>query len=998
MRITTFLRATTLLVASLCFILTAFAQTRVITGRVTDERGNGIPGVTVTVKGTQTATQTASDGTYSISVPENGVLVFTSVGFTAMEMNTAGRTTVDAALATAQASLSEVVVIGYGTARRRDVTGAVGSVTAKDFNKGIQTSADQLIQGKVAGVQVVNNSGQPGGATTVRIRGASSIRAGNQPLFVIDGVPLDNSSPRPGGGNAGFGDRLPGTNPLNFINPNDIASIDVLKDASATAIYGSRGANGVVLITTKKGQSSTPRIEFNASAGVSNVMKRLEVLNGDEYRAGLKQYNLGTANDFGGNVDAFDEITRTALTQSYNVAVGSGTDIARYRFSLGYLDQEGIVRKTDLKKYTANLSGGFRFLESRRLGLDINITASQALDNMAPISNNAGFRGSLVGQALQWNPTKPLRRPNGTLDVDLGGDVLNPLGVSEAYNDVSKVTTLLASISPSFKITRGLEYRLLTSVNYGSGNRKVWVANFINLNDPLPIQRRVDAQGNVTNQGGHARLGNNESINWQVTNTLNYEKNITSNLFLNAVVGAEYLKYNNRNNFLSATGFPDLPYPYYDFFQATDPTRINHGFYVSPTTELQSYFGRATFNLNDRYLLTATLRADGSSKFGENNKYGYFPSFAAAWNISNEDFFSNTLGGFANNLKLRAGWGKTGNQEFPAGASQRRYNVGFGSISREQLENPELKWETSTTTNAGLDYTILNNRLFGSVDWFRKVTEDILFLQDAADPVIGGGRKWVNLPGNVLNTGVELSVNANILRQQMLTWDFGINATFLKNEVRDFGAPLETGEIHGQGLSQVRSQLFATGQPLNVFYLKTYQGIDKTSGIGVVPDVKSYVGDPNPDVLLGLSTRVGFGKLGLEVNMNGAFGHQIYNNTANAILTVNNIGISRNTTATAISAGESLASPIGASTRYLENGDYLKLANATLSYRLGDVRFVRGANLFITGQNLFVITKYSGFDPEVNTDKTFEDLPSFGIEYTPYPTARTITLGVNFSF
>ena len=568
------------------------------------------------------------------------------------------------------------------------------------------------------------------------------------------------------------------------------------------------------------------------------------------------------------------------------------------------------------------------------------------------------------------------------------------MAASEAYNDLSKVSTILATISPSFKITKDLEYKLIASINYGTGDRKTWIANFINFSDPRQIQRTFDTAGNVINAGGFARLANNETVAQQITNTLNYTNDLTSELNLNAVIGTEYLKYNNRNNDVNAVGFPDVPYPYYDFFSAVDQTQIKHGFYVSPTTELQSYFGRATVNLSDKYLLTATMRADGSSKFGKNNRYGYFPSFAAAWNIGNEEFFKND---FASNLKLRLGWGKTGNQEFPAGASQQRYNVGLGSINRDQLENPDLKWETSTTFNAGIDFAILKNRISGSVDYFNKSTKDILFQKDAPDPVIAGGRKWENLPGEVLNTGVEVSVNANVLNNQDFNWDFGVNATFLKNELKDFGAPLETGEISGQGLSQVRSQLFVSGQPLNVFYLKTYEGIDK-DGIGTVPDTKSYVGDPNPNVLLGISTRANYKKFGLEINMNGAFGHQIYNNTANAILTVNNIGINRNTTAAALSAGESLASPIGASTRYLENGNYLKMANATLSYRLGDIRFVRGANIYITGQNLFVITNYSGFDPEVNTDKIFQDLPSFGIEYTPYPSARTITLGVNFSF
>jgi iron complex outermembrane receptor protein len=987
-------RLTTLLVAFLLCTLSTFAQTRTITGRVTEQDGKGIPGVTVSVRGTSAAVQTKEDGTFSISAEDSSTLVFSSVGYTSTEVNVAGRSSVSAILTSQNANLSEVVVIGYGTARRRDVTGSVATVSSKDFNKGIQTAPDQLIQGKVPGVQILNNSGMPGGETTVRIRGAASIRAGNQPLFVLDGVPLDNSSAKPGSGNvaAQIGDRIPGTNPLNFLNPNDIASIDVLKDASATAIYGSRGANGVVLITTRKGTGSTPRIDFNASTGFSNVMKRLDVLNASEYRAGLQQYNLGNANDFGADVDAFDEITRTGFTQTYSVSASGGSDVGRFRVSLGYMDQEGIVRKTGLKKYTAYLNGGFRFLESKRLGFDVTVLGTQLIDNTAPISQNAGFEGSLIGQALQWNPTKPVRNPDGALNVDIGGSIFNPLAVSEAYNDESKVSNVLAIINPSFKITNDLEYRFIGSVNFGVGDRRQWIANFINFRD---IQRTFKPDGTVDNLGGAARLADQQNITRQVTNTLNYTKDITQAFSINALIGHEYLKSDSRGNDIVGMDFPDLDYPYYDFFQSTDPDELQHGFFVSPTIELQSFFGRAQVNLRDKYIVTATLRGDGSSKFGRNNRYGYFPSFAGAWNISSEDFFEK---GFINTVKLRVGWGKTGNQEFPAGASQRRYGLSFGRSDRLQLENPDLKWETATTTNAGVDFTLWNNRIVGTIDWFRKVSKDILFLADAPDPAVSGGRKWVNLAGEILNSGVEFGVNTSIIQQQNFSWDFGVNATYLKNELTGLIAPLETGEINGQGLSETRSQLFANGQPLNVFYLKTYNGIDKNTGIGVVTETRSFAGNPNPDVLLGISTRASYGKLGLEINMNGAFGHQIYNNTANALLTVNNIGIGRNTTADALSAGESLASPIAASTRYLENGNYMKLANATLSYRLGNVRAFRNANIYVTGQNLFVLTNYSGFDPEVNTNKIFQDLPSFGIEYTPYPTARTVTLGVNFSF
>src|SRR4030095_704578 len=557
------LRSAGLAILLIVLSYSLFAQ-KTVTGKISDSKdGSALPGVSVTVKGTGTGTQTKADGTYSISVPANAnILVISSVGYASQEVNVADQTTADVLLVSSGTNLNEVVVIGYGTSRKRDLTGAVGAVSEKDFNKGLQTAPDQLIQGKIAGVQVLNNSGMPGGSTTVRIRGASSIRAGNQPLFVIDGVPIDSACARPSGpGDIGVGSGYQGTNPLNFMNPNDISSIDVLKDASATAIFGSRGANGVVLITTKKGQSGAPKIEFNASVGISDVMKKLKVLDGDQFRAALQKYNLGTANDFKDNVDAFDAITRTGITQNYSISVSGGNEGGKYRVSLGYLDQEGVVRKTDLKKYTANVSGNFRFLESKRIGLDVNLITSQALDNAAPISTNSGFRGSLIGQALQWNPTKPLRKPDGSLNVNKGGDEYNPLAASEAFNDLSKVTTILASISPSLKITNDLEYKLIASINYGIGDRKTWIANFMNFNDPRPIQRVVDAQGNVTNAGGYARLANNEIVTKQITNTLSYNKSISASLNLNAVIGFEYLKFNNRNNGINAVGFADVPYP-----------------------------------------------------------------------------------------------------------------------------------------------------------------------------------------------------------------------------------------------------------------------------------------------------------------------------------------------------------------------------------------------------------------------------------------------------
>ena len=349
----------------LLFAQSVLAQNRV-TGTVTDPTGKGVPGATVIVKGTNNATQTNESGVFTITAPGGGTLVISAVGYGTQEIAIQNRTDIPVRMATQESNLNEVVVIGYGTARRRDLTGAVATVGEKNFNKGVFTSPDQLIQGKVSGVQITNNSGQPGGASTIRIRGASALTGSGNPLFVVDGVPLDNSTPRPGIGDIGVGGSNPGTNPLNFLNPADIVSMDILKDASATAIYGSRAAYGVVLITTKKGQSGQPRIDFGVSYGVANVMKKIRVLTASEFRQALTYYGLSNANDKGGDVNAFDEITRKGIIQNYNAAISGGNDNARFRLSLSALNQEGVVKKSGIKKYTANLSGQFRFLNSRK--------------------------------------------------------------------------------------------------------------------------------------------------------------------------------------------------------------------------------------------------------------------------------------------------------------------------------------------------------------------------------------------------------------------------------------------------------------------------------------------------------------------------------------------------------------------------------------------------------------------------------------------------------
>ena len=980
------------LIAMLFIAQLAMAQDRVITGKVTDSRdGTPVVGASVVAKGARTGTSTKNDGTFSLSVGQNvTTLVISSIGFTTQEVSVTGVTNVDVSfVASAGPNLNEVVVTGYGTARRKDLTGSTASVREKDFNKGVYTAPDQLIQGKAAGVLVINNTGQPGGSTTVRIRGSSSIRSGNQPLFVVDGVPLSGGSARPGGNGGDFGND--GGNPLNFINPSDIASIEILKDASATAIYGSRGANGVILISTKRGRSGAPTVDVSASTGISSVLKKLEVLNASEYRQALKDYSI-TGGDFGGDVDAFDAITRTAITQNYNVAVGGGTENGRYRISAGYLNQQGVVENSRLNKITASITSNFRFLESRKLGLEMNVLVSQADERIAPISAFVGFTGNLISQALQWNPTHPLIKPgtdSAWIDPAVGSTTINPLAQLRYFDDKAKVNTIIASFSPSYKITNDLEYKFLFSINRQVGVRKG------------QINRLLNVSGIVDR--GSAFIGNQEQTNTQITNTLNFTKQLSTDLNLNAVAGHEWLTFDTKGNGIRALDFANVGLAYYDIMQySTQSSRETFSF-ANPTTELQSYFARAILNYKDKYLLTGTFRADGSTKFGENNKYGYFPSVGLAWNISREDFLANN--NFISNLKLRLGWGQTGNQEFPSGASLNRFVVrgGGGGFIQTNYGNADLKWETSTTTNVGLDFILLGDRLSGSVDYFYKKTTDVLFEQTIAQPA-PSGRIWVNLDGYVLNKGVEIMLTGALKRSKDVNWNLSTNLSFLKNTVSGLSGFYETGALRGQGFSNVFGQRVIAGQPLNVWYLGRFEGIDKSTGQSVYtggdPSVnKFYSGSPNPEVLLGVSTDFSYKQFTATINMNGTFGHYIYNNTAASVLGIGNLG-TRNIASGLLGgdAKEALSNAPAPSTRNLEKGNYLKMTNASLSYRIGNIgKSLRNVNISLTGQNLFVITNYTGFDPEVNTDGGANGIPSLGIEYIPYPSARTILLGITFS-
>ena len=967
---------------------TVFAQT-VVKGIIYDNDKLPLVGATIQVAGTNVKAQTDAEGKYQIAVPSaTSKLIVSFVGFESQTVSVNNQTLVNVTLASLN-NLEAVVVVGYASVKKSDLTGAATTVSAKDFNKGPLNAPDQLIQGKVAGVQMINNSGQPGGASTVRIRGNSAITGSGQPLYVVDGVALDGRSARPST-SAGIG-IAPDGNPLNFINPADIESMEILKDASATAIYGSRAAYGVVLITTKRGKSGDAKIDISASAGVGTISRKVDVLSGDEYRAALQKYGL-TAGNFGTSVNALDEVLRTAYNQNYSVGISGGTNGNTFRASLGYQNQQGIIKGSDFKKYSAGFNGNFKFLESKKLGLDVNMISNQYLENIAPITTDAGFTGSLISQALAWNPTQSFYNPDGSLFIDYGSTTINPLAALAANSDKAKVSTILGSVSPYYKITPWLEYRMLASVNYSTGIRRASTRSTLNL-------QGIQPSGDFL--GGYASYSNTELITQQFTNTLNFNKEIVSKLNLNAVIGYEYSSFVNKGAVNTATGFGNIAVDYTDAFEATLPANRTLVTNNDPTTELQSYFGRAIFNYDNKYILTATFRADGSTKFGTNNKYGYFPSFAAAWDIKKESFLNDVQ--WINLLKIRAGYGKTGNQDFPSGSSQQRFVIrGVDGLVGINNANPDLKWQEDKQTNVGIDFGFLGSRLTGSIDYFNKVTTDLLFPQNAFSPAAPNGViTWYNLDGEVQNKGLELSLNGSIIEKDNLSWSLGGNVTFIKNNVSNLTGLIRTGSLSGQGLSGVNLEVIQNGLPLFAMVTRQYNGLD-ANGFSTYTDdgfTRYYLGNPNPKVILGLTTNLRYKKFSFTANLNGSFGQSIYNNTANSVLAISNLG-TRNISSALVNSGiqESLANPIAASSRYIEKGDYVKLANATINYNLGNIgKAIKSLNIFVNGQNLFVITNYTGFDPEVNVNKSINGVPSAGIDYTAYPTARTFNFGVNFS-
>jgi len=986
-----------------------YAQTSV-SGVVSDASGP-LPGVNIVVKGTTTGTTTDFDGIYQIEASNGDIIVFSYVGYQVQEIQYAGQESLNVQLTEDAAQLDEVVIVGYGSVRKQDATGAVDVVNTEDFNKGVTTSPEQLLQGRSAGVQVTTSSGEPGAGASIRIRGASSVRSGNDPLYVIDGVPFNNDSNSAGSSSGELSGNTSAKNPLNFINSNDIASISILKDASATAIYGSRAANGVIIITTKSGKRGEGKLNYSFTTTTSSVAREFDLLSASAFSS------ANPSADQGGSVNAFDEISRNALTTEHNLSYSGGSESGKYRVSLGLLNQEGVIENTGLDKYTLNTNISQKFFDDV-VEVSASLTASQIESEATALSESIGAEGDLMLSALKWNPTQSFFNPDGTYFQN-SNNQRNPLAFLDYFSDNTETTKLFGNVKASLKFTDYLKYQFTFGFDRTNTFRGLAASRLLLTN--------------VTDGRGYASTQNARYTNQLFTNTLSFNKDVSENLNIDAVIGHTYEEYRGtgENVTLRDFDFDDQNFYLQNIFAANtverndrssisyDPVNRLVGFVP---ISLQSFFARGIFNIQSKYILTATVRADGSSRFGADNKYGYFPSFALAWKIHEEDFLPEAF----SELKFRAGWGQTGNQQFNAEAAREVFAPqDGGGVTRLNIGNPNLKWETTTQLNVGFDFGFMNRKLTGSIDYFRKNTDDLLFRVPVAQPGPVGSFSWANFSDEIINSGIEIGLNYNAIDTEDFSLEFGGNISFLKNEINgkeafaDFGTT--TGGAAGQGLSGENLQLLYDGQPLYAFYLPVFTGFDSSgtpqyadsNGDGIVdtnfdqPGGQSdrvFAGDPNPNVNIGLYIRGNYKNWDFAVNGYGAYGHEIYNNTANALFSQSALNRGENVITSVVGNGEDPGSSPIISTRFLESGDFFRLSNASIGYTLGSENlgklgnYVSSARLFLTGQNLFIITPYSGFDPEVNTNRQVNGVPSFGIEYSGYPRARSFSLGVNLNF
>ena len=1006
--------ARVLLVPMVCFAVlgtvmhapTAQAQEKTVQGTVTEQSsGEPLPGVNVVVENTTTGTTTEADGTYSIEVPgPDVVLQFTFVGYQERTVRVGAQTTINVALRASNVALEEVVVTGYGQQQRQNITGSVSSVDVAEASLGQVSSPQDLIQGRVPGVSLQSNSGEPGAGVDVRIRGTTSISASSDPLFVIDGVPINNTTVTPEGSSLGGVTSSSTTNPLSLINPQDIESIQVLKDASATAIYGSQGASGVVLIETKGGRDGSVQVDYSGKASVGTLARDLDLLPADEYRQALQTFLDQDASGAGGT-DWQDATTRTALTHEHNLSFSGGNESTTYRASLGYLDNQGIIGDTGIERVTARINADHSAVNDR-LRFNLNLTGSYLKRNHSFFNQGGGFQGGVIKSMIAADPRLPVRQEDGSF-TEVSTTIRNPVAMNEEILDITDEKRILGN----FSIEADVLENLTASGNIG-----------IDLNDGIRRTGIPSANTIGGDVGGLARQGERNLSALTVQSTLQYERDVLENQSLEVLGGYEYkreifqdLGIETRNFITDATLFNNLG----------GGANVSTPFSEKQIVEQISFFGRFNYNIRDRYLLQGTVRRDGSSVFGENERFAVFPSASVGWRLSNEPFLDDVS--WLTNLKVRASVGVSGNQAVPPFQALSTLDTDeafadfFGDesevtgVAPQRAANPNLKWEETTEFNVGVDFAA--GRFSGSFDAYTKTTTDLLL--DVRVPQPAQSSFVLQNVGEVRNQGVELSLDAFVLEGEDMSLNVGATASSNFNEVRDLGGrgTIDHTEASGAGQTGVLVQRLEPGHPIGAFYGPVFTGINdagdetyRAAGGGTTTSLanaeNAFLGNPIPDVAYSLNINYRFQDFDLSAFFRGEQGRELFNNTAMEFTSKTNLG-TINVLREAVNDGTNTGHVQTYSSRWIHDASFFRLDKLTLGYTFpAPDRFqLRRLRAYVSGSNLFVITPYEGYDPEVNTNADAADTgfralarPDRGIDYTSFPRARTFTVGFEVGF
>lgn len=989
-----------------------------VSGRVTDENAMPLPGVNVIEKGSRNGTVTDNEGRFRLSVAdERAVLVFSFIGYQPSEVTVGSQSEFDIRLQTDVTSLDEVVVVGYGTVKKSDLTGAVSSVDGKEIKSVPVVALDRAMQGRAAGVLVTSNSARPGGSTTIRIRGTGSVNASNEPLYVIDGYP---------------------TGDLNSINPSDIESIEILKDASSTAIYGSRGSNGVVLVTTKRGTTGRSEVNFESYYGFQSVRKKIDLLNAQEYTLlvnearinnGAPPYFDGSAPDrplpenVGEGTDWQDEVFQSAPIQNYQLTFSGGESKTRYSLGFNYFDQGGIVRNSYFKRYSVRANVDREVSDRIRIGLSLQGALTKS--NAARTETDGGGSGGVTNAAINFAPVLNVFNPDGSYNRyqgPLNGSLVdNPLALANEITDLTYANRIIANTFVDVRITKDLIFRtsLGGNVRYGKNN--------------YYATRRVGLGASV---GGDGAVSTTQELDWLAENTLSYSKTWQERHSINALIGYTYQANDAENVTARGRNFTDDFASYNNLGSGATLVAASSG---ASEWRLISYLARINYGFNDRYLVTLTARRDGSSRFGPNNKFGFFPSGAIAWKVTNESFMAAQNA--VSDLKVRASYGLTGNQEIgnyqylttlanTIGVFGNPSTINVGSVPA-RITNPDLQWEKNAQFDAGLDIGLMNNRIQVTADYYVKVTSDLLFNVNV--PQTSGYSNSLQNIGQVENKGVEVSVTGMIIDNSDFKWRSDFNIAFNENRIRTLDGRTEFTGGEGSGHLQVANTvLLKVGEPLGSFYGRVVDGvfqnqeeIDASAQPAakpgdfryrdIVPDGvindndRTIIGNGYPKTFGGFNNTFTYKGIELNIFLQGSYGNDILNFGRFDLLNLNgNNNQSRevlNRWTPENPSNEVPRANAGGgqrilSTFHVEDGSYLRLKNISLSYNLPEAilekAYLRTARIYVSAQNYVTLTRYKGYDPEVSRFGT--TAISQGMDYGGYPAAKTILIGMNLTF